>query len=368
MKTKNISLIATLVALIITFSNPSFGLAQVVPTEPGGGGGSGGGTSTSPADITVIQSQDLVRDLGLRTVRRGSIYYSSPSIDWNYAGTQTGTNVTGKYAEDVFAQLAAFQYNIRLKNPNDEITVYAYGDDGKVTTLFGGQARFKVGEKPKIQMNQWWLPLLSNVSAAEVIPIKEDGTSGQPITMNINEQGQLLFQPYLSGAPNGLLAVKFKDGSLVTYRLAKPIGETPVPVGGIVGIGIQDHYVFLGKDAPVIDIIALWQKPTALFECTQGSVPFDVRGVVQLPDGSTMLERPSGMTLTDENGNNAFQYKLSTTGVSNIELLGGKYRVRSFDWNLFAQPNLLYSGPTDGGGKGRPEASAVEVVEAVSQQ
>lgn len=354
-----LSLIA-LVALILVTLNLN---AQVAPSPSGGGGGSG-----SSSDISVIQSADLGRDLGLRLGHRGSIYYGSPSIDWDYVGTQTGTNVVGAYAEDVLAQLAKFQYNFRLKNPEDTITVWAYVNDDSGNSLFYGQAEFKAGEKPKIQMWQQTVPILKNVQSAEVIPLKEDGTSGQPINLGVSEQGQLLWQNYLSGAPNGLLAVKYTDGRLETYRLSKPVGQSPVPTEGMAGLSIEGHYIFMG-DAPIIDIIAVWNKPTAYFESSyfdvntgaEGSFKtFDVRGVVQLPDGSTLLERPSAMELTDENGNNPFQYKLSTTGPSLIWLSGGKHRVRSFGWDLFGKPNTLYAGPPDGSSVPIPVTSVIE--------
>jgi len=335
-----------LVALIVALNFSIY--AQVTP--PSGGGG-GGGTSNGTSDIYVIQSPDLARDLGLRLVHRGSIYYSSQSIDWDFKGTQTSTNVTGKSAEDVLAQLAAFQYVIRLKNPTDVITVYAYGNDDNGDTLFYGSAQFNVGMKglPNIQMYFQWVPILNNVESAEVIPLKEDGTSGQSIRQSLSSNGQLLWQPWISGAPNGLLAVKYKDGSLVTFRLSKPAGQIPGSSNGMASLNIQGHYVFVGSDAPVIDIIEVWNRPTAYFECGKGFITFDVRGVVQLPDGSTMFERPSAVTLTDENGNNALQYRLLTNGPSAIGLSGGKYRVRSFDWNLFGKPGLLYVGPGEKG-------------------
>ena len=338
--------IKSIVAMFIAFTLIAFvAYAQETPTDSGGGGGG----SSSDSGIYVVQSPDLARDLVLRLGHQGSIYYYSRSTDWDYTGTQTYTNVTGKYAEDVLAQLAAFQYNIRLKNPNDIITVYAYVNSDNGDTLFYGQETFKVGEKPKIQTWQQFVPILKNVKSAEVIPLNDDGTSGQPITMQVSSQGELLWGPWLSGAPNGLLAVRFNDGTLVTYRLSKPVGQSPIPSGGMASLSIQGHYIFVDSDAPVIDIIEVWNRPTAYFECGKGFITFDIRGVVQLPDGSTMLERPSAMELTDENGNNAFQYKLSTTGPSSIPLMSGKHRVRSFQWNLFGQPNMLYTGPTDGG-------------------
>lgn len=340
MKTKMQKFVlVALVASIITAFNLN---AQVSPPSGGGGGSSGS------SDISIIQSQDLARDLGLRLGHRGSIYYSSPSIDWNYQDTATGTNVVGKYAEDVLSQLASFQYNIKLKNTNDIITVYAYVDDDNGNTLFSGQATFKMGDKPTIQMWQQWVPILSNIKSAEVIALKDDGTSGQSIVMNISSQGQLLWQPGLSGAPNGLLATISDDGTLTTYRLSKPVGQNPSPSKGVTSLSISGHYIFVGQDIPVIDIIAVWNKPTAYFETSKGYVTFDVRGVVQLPDGSTLMERPASMELTDENGNNPFQYKLSISGPSKIPLSAGKYRVRSFEWNLFGTPNTLYTGPSYG--------------------
>lgn len=341
MKTKTIGLMVALVAFIFVALNLN---AQVAPVSSGGGGGSG-----SSSDISVIQSQDLGRDLGLRLGHRGSIYYSSPSIDWEYPGTQTGTNVVGKNAEDVLAQLATFEYVIRLKNPDDVISVYAYCNDDNGKALFYGPAEFKVGQKPKIQMWQQELPILNNVQSAEVIPLKDDGTSGQPINLGVSEQGQLLWQYWLSGAPNGLLAVKYTDGRLETYRLSKPVGQSPVPTEGVASLNIQGHHIFIGAgESPlVIDIIAVNEKPTVYFEIPEnGWVKFNVGGVVQLPDGSTMLERPSAMELTDENGNNAFPYKLLA---GPVQLSGGKHRVRSFGWDLFGKPNTLYVGPQNGG-------------------
>ena len=339
--------LVALIALVVGLSANLF--AQTPPSS--GGGGGGGSTSTDPVDIYVVQSQDLARDLGLRRVHRGSIYYWSQSIDWDFKGTQNYTNVIGKSAEDVLAQLAAFEYVIRLKNTNDAINVYAYGSDDNGNTLFYGGTQFKVGEKPKIQMYQQYLPILNNVKSAEIIPLNPDGTSGQPITMNVSSQGQLLWQPWLSGAPNGLLAVRFNDGTLVTYRLSKPVGQSPSPSEGMASLSVQGHYIFVGNDAPVIDIVEVWNRPTVYFECGKGYITFDVRGVVQLRDGSTMLERPSSMVLTDEDGNNAQVVKLFTDSPSDVPLPTGKYRVRSFEWNLFGQPGLLYTGPY-GDGKG----------------
>ncbi len=289
----------------------------------------------------VLQGQDFARDYGIRIVQQGSIYYSSPSLDWGYSEMANNFYATGNGAEDVMAQLAAFQYNIRLKNPGDVITVYVYLRDDSDNCLFAGQATFKVGEKPKIKLFQQNVPIFNNVKSAEVIPLKDDDTSGQPISMGVSQQHQLLWQPWMSGAPNGLLAVMFNDGTLVTYRLSKPVGQNSDPANGMASIGIQGHYIF---DGHVIDIIEVWNRPTVYFECDKGWMVFDVRGVVQLPDGSTILERPSAMTLTDVNGYNPTQYSLSTTGWTQIPLDLGKYRVRDFGWDKFCLPGNLYGG------------------------
>jgi hypothetical protein len=299
-------------------------------------------------DISVIQSPDLARDLGLRLSKRGSIYYSSPSIDWSYPGTQTTQDVVGQYAEDVLAQLAAFQYNFRLKNPMDDITAYVYIKDDNGIIIFYGQAIFKAGEKPQIQMWQQWVPILNNVKSAEIIPLKEDDTSGQPIRVEVSEQGQLLWQPWISGAKNGILIVESMDGTFTSYRISSPIAQSLNPADGNSGtLNIKDHYMF-GKGSTV-DIIAVWNRPTAYFEIDNMDryASFCVRGILQLQDGNTALEWPSSAIVTDEDGNNPQTIKLLEGGITRIWMNSGKYRVRSFEWKNFAQPGNLYTGPQE---------------------
>lgn len=330
-----------------------------------------GSWSIAHGDQLPITSQDVLRNYALGHVTHGSRAVFAPSIDWDYNESVTHAQVSGNGAEAVLDGLFAIEFKYRLVNPDDTITgyVYLYGEND--TTLFFGSASFtaadlEAGRKP--QYNVWLqeVPLLelSNVTAAEVLAIDENGQTAKHHNINV-KNGHPLFQPWMAGAPNGILVVRFEDGSLMRYDLSVPVGETPSTTTETASSWkIDAHHIF-GKincqtnecPRPVninIKIIELWTRPTVLMEYTAGqTVTFDVTGLVQ-ENGNTTFERPFEARFEQVDGPWAGGVLLNrneptTTGEFPIS---GKYRIY-FGWEKFALPNTFYTGPEGpSGGKG----------------
>lgn len=333
---KIIAVMLATVFITVTF-------AQTAPQTSGGGGG----TSVLP-----ISSQDELRNYALARVVKGSISLSSPSMDYSYNGL-IYKEVDGLYAEDVLSKLIQTEFVFRLKNPDDVITGYLYLRDGNNGyCMFYGQAQFKVGEKPNYSIWMQSIPLLRGVQSAEILALNPDGTSSaNRQELAVTSNGQLLFSPWMAGAPNGLLSVRFTD-RLVIYPLAAPkaeaVGSSSV---NLAGYQIEGHYQF--RNPETVKITEVWQRPTVFLEIpvTNGNpeITFDVMGLVQNVQ-EVVFERPTAMIVSLVNGSEWSPIPFSGEEPTIIKLMPANYRIR-FIWNKFGRPGMLYTGPS-GGGKG----------------
>ena len=353
--------IKSIVAMFIAFTLIAFvAYAQETPTDSGGGSG-GGGTGSSIIGLPMIQSQVALRNYALSIAKFGSRSVNAPTLDWNWSGNISYTNATGAYGEQVLDKLFNAEFVYRLTNPEDKISGYVYlydakfANDNNPSMLFFGNAEYtladlKVG-KPLYNIWMQSIPLpLSNVSSAEVLALDEDGKTARRESLDINN-GQPKLNPWFAGAPNGILVVKGKDGSLVTYDLANPTGEVPVGSHESANWKVENHYTYKTneKGGWTIKIVELWNRPSVFLDVTVPQTAiFDVMGLVQM-DGKTYFERPVSMEISRQGEEFIQSIPLNGDAPTEIRMFPvGKYRIR-FHWINFGKPGLIYTGPTDGG-------------------
>lgn len=304
-----------------------------------------------------VQSEDVLRNHALAQVVRGTRSVWSESIDWSFPDTFTYTEARGDSAEDVLDKLFAVEFLYRMTNPQDSITGYVSLYDADGNRLFVGNAFYTgisagAGEKARYTIWMQYIPLLDDVHSAEVIALKPDGTSGNVYSLDITEQGGLLFQPWHAGAPNGVLVVRFNDGSLVSYDLSKP---NPQAIGSqkeSSSYGIDGHLV-IDSDGDYEDKgIELWRRPTRfLRQSAEGTFTPNIVGIYQ-ENGQTSTERPIALVITDDATGVEKTVVIPEKGLTSFSVGAGKYRIH-YIWNKFGQPGLLYTGPSSpGGGKG----------------
>lgn len=313
--------------------------------------------SIIPASLPMIGRTDTIRNYALGSVTHGSRGISSPGMDWSYSEAFTHTNAVGVGAEAVLGKLFGSNFQFRLLNPNDKVTgnVWLYDDANNL--VFYGNVEYPQADNGKVtpQYNIWMqqVTLLSDVQSAEILVLNQDGVTANRSQVTV-VNGHILFDWWKAGAPNGLLSVRFKDGTLATYRLDNPVNNTP----GITTIGTSDawkiegHYVYApaGGPAKVVKIIEPWLRPTVYVEVAAGEVvTFDVLGLVQT-GGGTRFERPTSFTFKQTDGPWSGAGVLDfTKGLPQISFpTAGAFRLE-FDWVDFGKPQTLYSGPVDGG-------------------
>jgi hypothetical protein len=335
---------------------------EATPTSAGGGGGvggggGGGGGGSSVYESLPIQSPEVLRHYGMDHVSSGAISIWSESMDWDYG--KRAETVSGSCGEEVLAKLAKVALNFRVKNPNDPIYGWVSLRGVGGWEFFRGSARFTIadlaaGKKPVYEIWQLSLPLLSNVEAAEILAVGEDGETARRYGVRV-EKGQILFEPFWAGAPNGLLSVKFTDGSVLVYSLAKAIGATPPPESvEDTEMRVQGHYIFKDPTTP-ISIHAVWWRPSVFVEITEAASAFEFNGVDGLVQegGTPYFERPLGVIITTVNASGETllgRVSWPQSGRLPVSPRPGKYRIW-FEWDQFGQPGNLYTGP-DSGGKG----------------
>lgn len=311
---------------------------------------------SAQTSLPMIQSQDALRNYALGKVVRGGRSVSSQSIDWSYQDSITYVSTNGTGVEDVLEKLFSVDFTYRLINPSDNITGYVWLYDENNNSLFYSNTEFKSGTSPRYEIWMNRIPLLTNVSSAEIFALDQDGVTARRYPVDVNYKDQLLFDYWMAGATNGILVVKFKDGTLTSYMLSNPVATTPAGISEQKSsYKIQGHYVYTDNQKgglPTIKIIETWEKPTVYLEVVTGVIEatFDVIGLVY-ENGQPIFERPLSMEVSDETGR-AEKVSLLPNGPTTIYGVNpGKYRIR-FNWNKFGQPNTLYTGPEDNGGGG----------------
>ncbi len=375
MKTnKNKSLVGSVITAL-TILTLAWSVGAQTPTASsggGGGGGGGGGTSTvsiapvtppvipsmpPPAPVLPIQSQVALREYALGSVVRGSRNVSAKSMDESFQGSLTHVETEGNGAEAVLDKLFSVQFKYKLANPNDKIAGYVYLYNKDNVLIFSGQADYSAAEVKAGNPPIYWIginsiPLMSNVSFAEVLAINEDGVTVNTIRLNVN-RGQIMFDPSMAGSVNGILAVRLTDGLVVTYKLSNPVVKgTTDSQETVSSWNIGGHHVFRGG-AKLISVMELWDNPTVLLEVTSlDAVALDITGLVQNKGGVNTFERPLEMSYTQVNGTwaGAVKFNFDRSTIVTFPAVG-TYRLR-FEWKNFARPSMLYTGPENGGEKG----------------
>ena len=363
--------VMALVALIISLWSPLGLFAQDTPQAEvsqvsvgGGDGGSSGSSSTVfPPALPMIRSQDVLRQYALSITKWGGRGVNAPTIDWDWPEMIRFTNIVGAYGEEILDKLFDVEFVYRLTNPDDQISGYVYLYDGSYrepgscqSLLFYGTANYTLADlktgKPQYQLWMQNIPLpILNANSAEVLALDEDGKTARREQVGVNCEGQPMFPSYMAGAPNGILVVKGKDDSLVTYDLVGSVGEVPAGSSELASYKIEGHYVYRTDGKPItVKIIETWNRPSVFLEVPANAlVTFDVMGLVQMPDGSTVFERPTGFIFEQVDGPWTGAGPLLGDQPTQTSLgHAGKWRIR-FEWKNFGKPNMLYTGPTDGG-------------------
>lgn len=308
-------------------------------------------SSSVEAQDPPIGSPDVARNHMLSKVRRGYISLQSPSMDYSYEGAVISAEVVGGPAEQVLAKLGEVVFLFRLTNPEDLVTGWVYLYDINDNLLFYGNTQFKVTDlasgKPKYDIWPHTLPLFFSAKSAQVLALNPDGTTGgQVYDLQVNDKGQVLFSHWMAGIENGLLVVKWQDGSVTSYRLTNPKKQSPTLAEEQSEFTIRGHHVL--KDPTEIKILALWDRPTVFVEFTRETeVRFDVAGVVQ-KNGGVEFERPVSM---EYSGPMEVVIDLASIKPMPQKIIfpkGSSFRL-SFTWGEFGKPGLLYTGPSDGG-------------------
>ena len=307
-----------------------------------------------PIGISSIEGQDTLRQACLASVAYGSRSVNSDSMDWSFAESFTYTNnVVGSGAEDVLSKLLSVQFHYRIKNSKDPIYSYVYLYDAVGRLLFYGQATYAANEKPQYSIWTQSIPILSNVQSAEVLALAEDGKTARHYPLTVGD-GSIMFQQWMAGALNGILAVKFKDGTLTTYNLSNPTPKNPAAQSDVKEFAwkIVGHYVYPATEtSKTVKIIETWYRPTVFIEVGTGEpVTFDVIGLVQM-DGNSIFERPSGFHYEQQDGVRSGDSPLKDSPTMFTFPGPGKYRV-VFDWDTFGKPGTIYTGP-DGSDNGK---------------
>lgn len=355
-----------ILALIVSIIAVPQGIAyaqETVVADFGDSGGGGGGDGVIIDGLPMIKSQDALRNYALGITKFGSRSVYAQTLDWNWTENFTHTNAIGAYGEQVLNKLFSAEFVYRLANPEDRIQGYVHLYDGEFTEsndpsmLFYGYAEYTFVDlmvgKPRYDIWMQHIPLpLANVNSAEVLALGEDGKTANRQQLEINNKGQIMFPPWMAGAPNGILVVNSRGG-LVTYDLANPVGEVPVGSRESSAWKVDGHYSYMagGEKPIVVKIIEIWQRPSVFLDVRTENqiVTIDVMGIVQ-KDGETLFERPVSMEVTRQGGSTPQTLTLMP-GPTEYKFPKGQFRIR-FNWTDFGKPNMLYTGPTDGGGKG----------------
>ncbi len=312
------------------------------------------GGSSSPQPITrvisplALRSPDILRIEALGTIVKGSRYVSSESMDYNSG--LTSTNVTGNGAEDVMSKLFAVEFTYKLLNPGDTISSYIYLRDGLDNLVFYGTAEYKRDQKPVFRVWFYQVPVFQNVESAEVLALREDGTTGRTTGLDV-KNGQVMLAPWYAGKQNAIIAVRYEDGKVATFRIDAPVATQPnVTKEGKQLWAIDGHYNYeVGTKPLIATIIETWTRPTLAVKSGGAfDITLDVSGLVQ-DDGEVYFERPAIAYVVTAFGE-VQRHVLLAKGATKISVKNAGPVARIyFEWVKFALPGTIYAGPDTGG-------------------
>jgi len=307
-------------------------------------------------NISMIRSQDQLRNYAMSIAVSGQRSVWSEGIDWTDQRNMTWTEAKGSNGEEVLERLFATQLTYGILNSNDTARSYSYLFDTNGNILFFGYGEYQIGTEGMVNIGMQEIPLpLSGVDRAEIVALGEDGKTAYhyPVTVR---NGVPYFSWWMAGSPNGVLITYMQDGSTVKYNLwdANPVG---VEAGqDIARFEVQGHHIFRIGDTKgdnLIRVIETWMLPSVYLEMTKkDEVLIDVLGLYYDQNGSA-FERPTSMNVSDENGITTVMPLVVNNWVGSVKLTmpAGKYRI-TFNWEKFGKPGNLYTGDSVPDGKG----------------
>lgn len=308
-------------------------------------------SDVSPQVLKALGNPDEFRNFGLSQGRRGLIYISSKSMDWNYTNSVTSAEASGNYTEEILQKLFEQELSYRIMNPADEINGQLYIMDENSHIIFYGYCKYHIsdiqgGQRPKFTVWQYHVYLFSNVDYADIIGIDESGETSRTIENVGVSDGQIRLSNYMAGKENAILAVHFKDGTSLYIRLGDGTKENGATGENVVDFAIDNHYMV--KNPSVITITALQERPTVYLQITGESkeVKFDVAGIYTQKAADAVVERPTKVVLSTPEGLPLGEFSLSENNTLNFPR--GNYRIR-FIWQSFGDPGKFYFSAIDGG-------------------
>ncbi|MEK7642061.1 MAG: hypothetical protein AAB365_03690 [Patescibacteria group bacterium] len=273
-------------------------------------------------------------------------------MDWSYTNTVNSVSTNGTSGEDILKKLFAVPFRYRVINPNDPVNSTAYLYDTNWNLLFygyGSAIAKDISPTNNIKVGLWMqdIPVLNEVSEANVLVLNEDGQTADTVQVRI-ENGQLFWPSWLSGYTNTLLWVKYKDGTVMSYKVSNPIANSPGVTYEQDEYSIDGHYLLTTTEvgSATLKIMETWTLPTAYLDLTgKQHITIDVLGLIQ-DGGKPYFERPYSMVVESRVGNNIITatIDLDTAHPSTLVFSSGKHRIVKFNWSKFGQPQFLYTG------------------------
>jgi hypothetical protein len=229
--------------------------------------------------------------------------------------------------------------------------MWLYDQDGN-NTFFGYSsftASSRATNKPIYNVSMQNFPLFTNVSSAQVLALDSDGRTATPYEVMVNSKGHVLLQGWMMGSLNGLLSVRYKDGSVTNYNLwSTNSSSPPVIVESGESAKFEGHTIaeLNSTNGATLNIMEVWNLPTVYIKVPVGqSVMLNVLGLAYDQNGQ-YFERPYGMTVRYDNGSEV-ELPLDPTQAVSTFFPAGNYRLR-FKWKEFLKPGTIYTGPGSG--------------------
>ncbi|MEN9912969.1 MAG: hypothetical protein RLY66_377 [Candidatus Parcubacteria bacterium] len=302
-----------------------------------------------PTSLPQIQSPDLLRSYALKIAAYGGRYTYSPSMDWSRKGTVNSTDTNGTSGEDILKKLFAVPFSYWIKNQDDRVDSYAYLYDTNWNLLFYGNGNAiakNITPTNGIHVNLWmWeIPILSDVSEANVLVLNEDGQTADAVYVQVRD-GQLFWPEWLSRYTNMIVWVKYTDGKVVTYKVSDPVAKPATSTYEMDNYSVDGHYQLTTASAgsATLKILETYALPTAYLNLVgKQDMTIDVLGLVQ--DGKPYLERPYSMEIELITQGRVLTVDLDTTKPTEMKFPAGEYRIVKFNWTKFGQPQFYYTG------------------------
>ena len=299
-----------------------------------------------------IGSEDQLREYALPQVVRGYRDVTSMSLV-RLDNQPTWVEVYGNGAEDVLDKLFGTEIVFGLSNPNDKVDghVWLYDADGKA--LFYGSTSYTVEDlkdgPPSYRIWMQHIPLLGGVSNAKLLALNPDGVTTRTESIDVSN-GRIMFQPYLAGVVNGIIAILFKDGTEAVYNLWQNGGN---PVDSVPENSpewqIEGHHVVSGGSSASVTVrfIETYNPPTILLkDVKQGqTVILDCLAMTYADGKGQYFERPTEVIITKSDGSMSTA-PIFSDSMTSLKLQPGTYRLR-FTWPTFQKSRTIWYGDSE---------------------